>query len=580
MAASLCAQTGFFPIGEIRPGMQATGRTVFSGSRIEEFQVEILGVLENTGPRQSLILARLSGGPLASTGVLQGMSGSPVYIGGRLAGAVAMAFSYSKEPIAAIRPIEDLLRAGEGTAERRQRARASLTDTDLTRGFAPVETVAAGGAKLVDIATPVSFGGFTQSAIEHFAPQLRALGLEPRQALTGGGRLKPGLGDPASLEPGSMISVQVLTGDMSVGAEGTVTYIDGRRVYAFGHHFLSIGSTDIPFARADVLTLVPNLSTSFKISAPREWMGTIREDRSTGVAGEMGRQARMTPFSISVTRPGARGSAAARSAYQMEMVNDRYLSPILVQMAVLSAIEATERTVGAETLAIRSEVQFQGKTAPIRFSNTYAGESSLPQQASLGVAVPLAYALQSDFDELQLKNVRVEVDSYYELKQMQIDQVWTSRREVTPGESVDLTVVLSGPNSQEKSRTVTYRVPLGAPTGPLYFTVADGTTTDYTEFRQTLTASPRTPSQLVTFLNALRDNTKAYVRVWRAEADYGVQGQSFPAPPPSVAQILARAQPGLGSAALSRNSKVAELIIEGDGMVISGSKTVQVEIRE
>jgi hypothetical protein len=580
LAVSLYAQSGFFPLGEIRPGMQATGRTVFSGSRIEEFQAEILGVLENTGPKQSLILARLSGGPLASTGVLQGMSGSPVYIGGRLVGAIAMAFSFSKEPVAAIRPIEDLLRAGERAPESRLRARASLADTDLTRGFEPVEAIAAGGAKLVDIATPVSFGGFTRGAIEHFAPQLRTLGLEPRQGLTGSGRLKPGLGDPASLQPGSMISVQLLTGDMSVGAEGTVTHIDGRRVYAFGHQFLSIGGTDIPFARADVLALVPNLAASFKISAPREWMGTIREDRSTGVAGEVGRQARMTPLSISVTHFSGRGPEGARPAYQMEMVDDRYLSPILVQMALFSAIDASERTVGAATLAIRGEIQFQGSSAPIRVNNTYSGEYSLPEQASLGPAVTLAYALQSGFDELRLKNIRIDIDSYDELKQMRIEQVWTSRRQVSPGEAVDLTVVLVGPNGQERSRTVTYRVPTGALAGPLYFTVADGAATNFTEFRQTLTASPRTPSQLVAFLNSLRDNTKAYVRVWRAEADYDVQGQSFPAPPPSVAQILARTQTGLGAAVPSRNSKVAELVVGADGMVVSGSKTVQVEIKE
>ena len=330
----------------------------------------------------------------------------------------------------------------------------------------------------MDIATPVSFGGFTQGAIEFFAPQLRALGLEPRQGMTGGGRLEPGLGNPASLQPGSMISVQLLTGDMSVGADGTVTYIDGRRVYAFGHRFLSIGTTEIPFARADVLALVPNLATSFKISAPREWMGTISEDRSTGVAGELGRRAAMMPVSISVAHPAGRGSAGARSTYRMEMVNDRFLSPLLLQMAVFSAIDATERTVGASTLVIRGEIQFQGNSAPIRLNNTYSGEASLPQQASLGAAVPLAYALQSDFDALRLKNVRIEIDSYDERKQMQIDQVWTSRREVQPGDSLDLTVVLAGPNGVERSHKVTYRVPVGAPTGTLYFTVADGTTTN------------------------------------------------------------------------------------------------------
>jgi len=579
-AASLYAQAGFYPLAEVRPGMQAIGKTVFNGSLIEEFQVEILGVLENAGPKQSLVLARLSGGPLASTGVLQGMSGSPVYIGGRLLGAVAMTFAYSKEPIAAIRPIQDLIAAAEPAPERRQLARRSLTDTDLTLGLEPSATIAAGGARLVDIATPVSFGGFTRNAIEQVARRLRALGLEPQQGISGGGRLKPGFGELSSLQPGSMISVQLLTGDMSVAAEGTVTYIEGRRVYAFGHRFLSLGSTEVPFASADVLALLPNLQTSFKISTPREWMGTILADRSTGVAGELGRKAAMIPLAISVTSHGASGGAGKRRTYEMQMIGDSVLSPLLVQMALSSTIEATERSVGNATLAIRGEIQFQGNATPLRLNNTYAGDLSLSQLASLGAATPLAYALQSGFESLRLKGISIEVDSYPERRQAQIDQVWTSRHEVRPGEAVDLNVVLTGPNGVETSRKVSYRVPIGALTGPLYFTVADGSTTNMTEHRQMLTTPPRSPWQLVTFLNSLRDNTRAYVRVWRPEADYDVQGQNLPAPPPSVGDILARSQAGPGATVQARNSKVGELEINTGGMVVSGSKTVQVDIKE
>jgi hypothetical protein len=579
LAASLYAQTGFFPLDQVRPGLLGTGRTVFSGNKIEEFQVEILGVLENSGPNQSLILARLSGGPLATTGVLEGMSGSPVYIDGRLAGAIAMAFPFSKEPIAAIRPIADLLQAGSRAEPSRPRARASLSETNLAAAFEPAGTLAAGGLKLVDIATPVSFGGFTRSAIDIFAPQLRTLGLEPRQAMTGGGRLKPELGDPASLQPGSMISVQLLTGDMSVSADGTVTYIDGRNLYAFGHRFLAIGSTEIPFARAEVLALLPNLNTSSKVSAPRQWMGSITADASTGIAGEVGRKAAMVPVSISVVQHAGTGPARPRASYRVEMVNDGLLSPILLQMALFSAIDATERSVGSATLAVSGEFQFQ-TGGPIRLNNTYSGAASLAQQASLAAAVPLAYALQSGFDTLKLTDVRLQVDSYSEEKQTRIDQVYPSKREVRPGESVELTVTLAASNGVEASRKVSYRVPIGALAGPLYFTVADAATSNATEYHQLLTTSPRSAAQMVTFLNGLRDNTKAYVRVWRPDNDYDIQGQNFPSPPSSVAQILARAQPGVSGPQASRNSKVAELEIGADGMVVTGSKTVQVDIKE
>jgi len=165
LAAALSAQTAFFPLKDLKPGMVATGRTVFSGNRVEDFQVEILGVLENVGPKQSLILARLSGGPLEKTGVLQGMSGSPVYIGGKLVGAVAMAFPFSKEPIAGIRPIEDMVRVSSASSEPLRRARVSLDNTNLTAMLPKPEEALSGEMRMVDIATPVWFGGFTRATI-------------------------------------------------------------------------------------------------------------------------------------------------------------------------------------------------------------------------------------------------------------------------------------------------------------------------------------------------------------------------------------------------------------------------------
>jgi hypothetical protein len=271
-----------FPLKDVRAGQRGIGRTVVSGSRVEEFQVEILGVLENLGPRESIILARLKGGPLENTGVMQGMSGSPVYIDGKLVGAVALSFPLSKEAIAGIRPIEDMLRV----EPRPVRNIASASPPPRRRPFVAGET------RLEEIATPVSFSGFTPGTLEHFAPQLRELGWDPRQGISGGGAPSDRLGDPRRLEPGSMISVQLLSGDMSVGADGTVTAIDGDRVYAFGHRFLAEGPTDLPFALAEVLALLPNLSSSFKISTAREWMGAITADRDTAISGLTGQQAK------------------------------------------------------------------------------------------------------------------------------------------------------------------------------------------------------------------------------------------------------------------------------------------------
>jgi hypothetical protein len=558
--------------------MKGTGKTVFYADRVDEFQVEILGVMENVGPKQSLILARLSGGPLDRAGVMQGMSGSPVYLNGKLAGAVAMAFPYAKEPIAGIRPIEEMLAVADSAtarAPRRPTQRASLFDRDLTRMLPGPAEAAVGDSKLVDIATPISFSGFTRATIEHFAPQLRALGLEPRHGLSGGGLVPDRMGDPKRIQPGSMVSVQLLTGDMSVGADGTITHIDGNRVYAFGHRFLAIGSTDLPFARAEVLTLLPSVATSFKISTARELMGVISQDRSTAVFGELGRRAALVPLTIAVKR--ASGKVAA---YRMQMVNDRLLSPFLVQMAVFSAIDATERSVGPSSYAVRGEIEFSGGTAPLKLDNMYAGDSGSATQVSLSTAIPLAYVLQGGFDTLQLKKVALEIESYDEKKQLQIDQVSADRREVRPGETVEISVSLVGENGVELNRKVSYPVPIGAPPGTVFFTVADGATTNLADFRQILNTTPKSPAQLVATVNQLRANTKAYVRAWRPEVAFQLEGDDFPAPPPSVMLILAGAQSSLAGLTQSRNSKIADFEIAAGDYMITGSKTIQVEVKE
>src|SRR5580658_11191509 len=214
-----------------------------------------------------------------------------------------MAFPFSKDPIAGIRPIEDMLRVSPVLAQGPAPHPAlALAERDVTRGMPKAQTALAGDARLIDIATPISFGGFTRGTLDAFAPQLRALGLEPSQGIGGGGDIPPAMGNPADLKPGSMISVQLMSGDMGVGADGTVTYIDGSHVYAFGHRFLDIGATALPFARAEVITLMPNVNTSFKLSSAREWMGTISQDRDTAVSGELGKRPSMVPMSFSVSR--------------------------------------------------------------------------------------------------------------------------------------------------------------------------------------------------------------------------------------------------------------------------------------
>ncbi len=578
--AGMSASTNFFPLQDVRAGMHGVGRTVFQGDKVEEFQVEILGVLPNAGPKESVVLARLSGGPLEHTGVLQGMSGSPVYIDGKLLGAVAMAFPFSKDPIAAIRPIEDMIRSAQpGTiirAPQGQSVADALEKGYFTPGLGTSPPRA--DSRLINISTPLALGGFTQRTLDTFSPQLRALGLEPAQALSAGGSsvssVPEAFGDPGKVQPGSMISVQLMQGDMNVGADGTVTYVDGDQVYAFGHRFLDVGATALPFSRSEVLTLLASVNTSFKISASHELMGVISQDRDTAVSGRLGQRAAMVPLEISVHRAGR-----LIDTYRMSMVNDPTMTPLLLQMAVFSTLDATERSGGPSTMSVRGTIDLTGNRS-IRLNDVYASDANGPQLASLATAAPVAYVLQGGFDSLGVTHIGLDIEALEKKRTLDIEEVVPAQRDVRPGHAIELNVILTSDSGGDEVRTVRYEVPVGAEAGPLYFTVADGVQTSLQELKFALSTTPRTPEQLLSLIRRLRDNDKAYVRVWRPETSFPTGVNELPAPPPSVALVIASSLGSAGTALNTmRNSKIAEMEIDGGGRMVTGSKTVQVEVK-
>ena len=564
LSTAVSAALSVMPLRDVRAGMRGVGKTVFSGDKIEDFQVEILGVLENIGPKQSIILARLSGGPLEHTGVMQGMSGSPVYIDGKLIGAVALAYPYAKDPIAGIRPIEEMLRVEAVSPPAVVRLNDSLLPpAPSNTGF--------GDFRLKDVSTPLAMSGFTAAAIDQFAPQLRQFGLEPRQGISTGGAPQDVMGDPAKLQPGSMISVELMTGDMSVGADGTVTAIDGNKVYAFGHRFLSAGPTSLPFTRSEVITLLANINTSFKISSARELMGVISEDRNTAVAGTLGTRAALVPLDITVNR-----NAKTVDTYHMKMVNDRFLSPFLLQMSVFSAIDATERATGASSIAIHGNINIAGRRDPVPVHSIYAGEGGTATLSAIATAIPLAYLMQGGFDALKVSGISLQLDSFDTRRDMSIGAVYLSRKEAKAGDTVELMTQLEGANGAELTRSVKYTIPPGTAPGTLYFTVADGGQTSLVELRQAMGETPHSAEQLVSTLNRVRSNDKAYVRVWRPQPAYGVGGEELTDPPPSLALVLGSTQ----TVSQAKNSKMAEFTLDAGDVMVTGAKTVQIEVKE
>jgi SpoIVB peptidase S55 len=574
----------FFPLKDVRPGLRGVGRTVFQGDRIEEFQVEILGVLRNLGPKQTIVLARLSGGPLAETGVLQGMSGSPVYIDGKLLGAIALGFPLSKQPIAGIQPIEAMLADATFSPPP---AGTTLPAARLNLGAhhsMPLDT-------LSELPIPVSLVGFSATTLAAFTTGFRNLGFQPQEgvSVTAPNSRQT---STATLKPGDMISVGLVTGDMNMSADGTVTYVDGKRIYAFGHRFLDAGSIELPFAQSDVIASIPSLNSSFKLSAPRTWIGTIVSDRSTAIAGEIGRPSHTVPLTISVRASAARNisvraSAARNRDYRLQVVNDRLLTPFLAQTAIFSVIDATERTVGAGTLRLQGQIEFEGGLPPLRVRDMFVSDSALAQQASADAVVSLGFVLGGGFTNLRLKSMSFALDQIDSKRQLRLAQAWTSAHEAHPGDSIQITMLLEGENGLELTRTATYQIPIGAPAGQLNLTAGDANTLNFLDFAGLSQSSLRTPERLIELVNSYRNSGAVYVRVWRQEPAFNVAGPlpggELTDPPPSVMLILADPSASANSNAaltLTRGAKAAELVIPIDDYVVTGSKTVQVDVKD
>jgi hypothetical protein len=378
-----------------------------------------------------------------------------------------------------------------------------------------------------------------------------------------------------------MISVGLITGDWNMTADGTVTYIDGNKIYAFGHRLLGLGATDIPLAFSDVIACIPATNSSFKISSPRQWIGTISSDHATAIAGELGRTAHTIPVKIDVNS----GATGAHS-YHLSVVNDRLLTPFLTQAALFSTLDATERSIGTGTLKLQGEIRFEGNLPPLNVNDIFVTDSGLAQQAAADAVVELAFALGGGFRDLRVKEMSFRLDELDTKKQLRLAQVWTSAHDVRAGDSVNITAVLQAENGVEVVKTIPYHVPEGAPLGPLNMTLSDGNTLNFPEFAGIAQTQFKTASSLIEAVNRYRGSEALYVRIWRQQTGFNVAGPmpggEISDPPPSVALILAdtSSTASSGATANTRGSDVAQLSVDMKGYVVTGAKTIQIEVKE
>ena len=543
------------PVSDIRPGMVGEGRTVFSGSTIESFKVTILGVLRNYEPNHNMILAELEGGPLAHTGVIAGMSGSPVYIDGKLIGAIAFAFPFAKDPIAGITPIQEMFDATATPPRRRDAARLEFPLTPevlaaaIPKKLHPVSIQGVSltgieflqphiGKQLIPIATPASVLGFPAESFEHIAPFLRELGIEPLMGgvtvVSSGGSQEATSPSPP-LAPGSSVGVGLVTGDLQISAAGTVTHVDQDTgsVYAFGHPLFNLGPIEYPMMSSTVHLVLPSVMNSFKMASSGETIGTWVQDRATAIRGILDIRPRMIPMSVTVST-----SRGEEKNYNVEIVNDELFTPVLTYASLVAILQTTERQFGSQTVKLSAwiETASQGQ---INIEDVFADQQAA-MSASAMVAAPISFLLTNDFDDVEIENIHVSLEASESPLTARLLRAWLDSDEVAPGGTVKLKILLGTYRGDEILETVDVTIPSHMSSGRLQLMVADARTlsaVERSEARQSFV--PKDMSQLIRAINSLRKNNRLYIRLSRRGANGAiVAGEYLTSLPPSVLTVL------------------------------------------
>jgi hypothetical protein len=534
------------PLSEVKEGMTGVGRTVFKGNKIEEFRVEILGVLRNYLPQQNLILGMLKGGNLEETGVIAGMSGSPVFINGKMIGAVAYSWPFAKTPIAGITPIESMLQTQLMPVEQPPIAppvevaesyNFESLFTNHFQSFSPVDTTVSGFGKvqLMPIAAPLTMSGFDPRIINRFAPIFSNFGLQPMQ---GGATVQ---GDdaetlPTSLEPGSPVSVQLIKGDFDIGAIGTVTYTDADKVLAFGHPFFNLGPINFPMATAKIYAIVPSLFSSFKVGAGGPIVGSVKQDLHAAIFGIVGSKSHMIPVSVKVKN----GTEKPRD-FHFEVANHKLLSPVLIDFAFQNSILVTQLGYSESTLKVSGVVNVKDQN-PVVINNIFSGAGSFTN-ASQYVASVVFALMTNEFKNVEVEDVVIDVDSTMKRREAEILEVWVDKNEVRPGEEVNLKAMYRPLFGETQIEQFKSRIPEDVQPGQLYFVVGGGQEISRQEYALYGKAyRPDSLEQLVALLNSLRPNDRIYVKAFTNEPSLIMKGQMLNSLPTSIFSVLSSSQ--------------------------------------
>jgi hypothetical protein len=577
--ALFAADPEIFPLAQVQPGMKGEAYTIFAGDQIEKFDLVVIGVMPNfLAPKESIILVQLLGPQVEHTGVVAGMSGSPVYFNGKLAGALSLKLGqFSKEPLAGVTPIENILslpKGQPGTIRAEMTPGAATPSSQLEARYEISSDWASragvsGGSFLTPIDSPLVFSGFSAAAIRQFEHEFAPYGMEATQ----GGSVDARPND-ADIRPGDMVSAVLLEGDLSLNASCTVTAIVDGRVYVCGHPLFGFGSVQMPMARARVLTTLSSQLESTKIVNVGGTIGSFSQDRITAVVGSLGPAPKLIPIDMTVATPDGDRHLSFR------MMSNPKITPILMGIASLNGL-------------IQSSVYGEGTTLHLTGGIDIAGHSSVtldnlfaPIDAFLPDGVPVASAVQAlfqrifsnQFETANIERVTLRMESLPERRQMTIEGAWLDKSEAEPGDTVTVRVQLRPYRGSPVIRDVRIAIPPQAVRGStMQILASDSGTLNRMSVVSGSQARLDSLEQLISVLNRERRNNRLYVTLLGSAPTMVVQDKVMPNVPASQINLLDQ-RGGPASSLLVRQSAAGEWSLPID-QIVQGSSFITIQIK-
>ena len=549
---------------ELRRGMSGFGLTTFQGTEIDTFQVEILGVLKGAlGPRMDMILARLSGGPLEHTGLIRGMSGSPVYIDGRLIGAISYGWYFSKDPIGGITPIAHMLEVATREHPTPSQYGKALKLDEKTSRLLGGEGV----STLAPLGMPIAVAGFSPKGRQVLRDALDAPGIQLLD--NPAGQVLPDQEVPFT--PGASLAVQLIRGDYSAAAIGTLTWVGDGHFVGFGHPLFLLGATNLPATGAYIHQVIPIQTASFKLGTPTGAVGAVRQDRLPAIAGTLGEAPDMLPVRVALR------SAAGDHAFRCEVLRHPELSAFLVRSVLFNSLETAEKLFGDATLRMRSHIALtDGRT--VEREQMYSSGIAL-LSAVIDAVQPVNVLLSNPFAGLALDSLHFELEIGETLAQARITGLRLSPPEPKAGQRVSLQTTLQPYRAEPVTERMELDLPAHLEPGPFVVRVGSGVaSTGWEAARRPDAFIPRNTSDLLALLERTGAADELVVEVFRASPSFTVDGRELPGLPPSALAVLS-ADRSAGHLGPVQGEVVLRHTLTTD-YVLSGEQSLDITLRK